>query len=473
MSAIDVSRAPRGVLAGQQLIVAVAKHGDLAERHYLELKSTLDLSTKRDKEKIAKFILGAANRAPDVAATAFEGYGVLIIGVATGSVLGIPPIEMMEISKVVQQYVGAAGPRWDVVWVPVEGSANQVLIILVEPPRTGQGPFLCRASGESLTDGRIYIRADGETREAKAEEVDLLLVRGMTQVPIEVDFAVEVMGEVALVQLDAATTINEYVALIRADLESAIPTPPRSPSSLGEPYEARANELLGFQSAIAHVSMLAAAMTEPEKRTEGQYRESIDRWEVGFRAAWDEAVPRIVGSALRPAVVKITNRTTTFFHDVEVQLHLAGDVSALDYRSPDYTNERRDLDLPSPPRRWGPSQRMLNTPAFGNMGNYYIPSPHQYIPPSVSYENGGSVTLELDVGELRPRGTYESEHDELVLVVSDESLETIKGTWQLTARDHNEVYSGEITLGVAPVHHLTGAARRILGLDEKNDETRE
>ena len=81
MPELDISRAPRGVLAAQRLVAAVAEQGDLAERHYLELKSELDLSTKKDKEKIAKFILGAANRMPDVAATAFEGYGVMIIGV--------------------------------------------------------------------------------------------------------------------------------------------------------------------------------------------------------------------------------------------------------------------------------------------------------------------------------------------------------------------------------------------------------
>ena len=112
MPELDITRAPRGVLAAQALVAAVAERGDLAERHYLELKSTLDLSTKKDKEKIAKFILGAANRMPDVAATAFEGYGVMIIGVAQGAITGIPAVEMMEISKVIQKYVGAAGPRW-------------------------------------------------------------------------------------------------------------------------------------------------------------------------------------------------------------------------------------------------------------------------------------------------------------------------------------------------------------------------
>jgi len=87
MTELDTSRAPRGVLAAQQLIAVIAKLGDLAERHYLELNSTLDLSTKKDKEKIAKFILGAGNRMPDVASTAVEGYGAMVIGVSKDAVV--------------------------------------------------------------------------------------------------------------------------------------------------------------------------------------------------------------------------------------------------------------------------------------------------------------------------------------------------------------------------------------------------
>lgn len=52
MPELDITRAPRGVLAAQALVAAVAEQGDLAERHYFELKSTL--STKKDKAKIAK-----------------------------------------------------------------------------------------------------------------------------------------------------------------------------------------------------------------------------------------------------------------------------------------------------------------------------------------------------------------------------------------------------------------------------------
>lgn len=474
MADIDLSRAPRGVLAAQELISAVAEKGDLAERHYLELKSTLNLATKKDKEKIAKFVLGSANRLPDVASTAFEGYGVMIVGVAEGAVVGIPPVEMMEISRVIQQYVGAAGPRWDILWAPIENSLNQVLVILVDPPKQGQGPFPCRANGESLTDGRVYVRADGETREAKADELDLLFQRGLAGGHVEVDFAVEVIGEVAAASVDVATTLDEYLRAERRHLEAALPKKePKQPVAAVFPT-GTGLDFAGFQAAVSAAASLSRSVMQPEDRTEQEYVDSIDRWEARFRSAWDAAFSKkIIGTQFQPAIVKITNRTTTFFHDVELKLHLEGEISAVEYESPKYTKSFKDFGLPLPPRDWGPRQRDLGfNPAYLAASGLYSSSPRPYVPPSISYRNGGSVTLDITVGELRPRGSFESEKEELVLVVGDQALTTIHGSWELTARDHNDVYSGEIAIKVDPVHDLTGAARQILDLpDTEANET--
>lgn len=471
MTEIYISRAPRGVLTAQKLIAAVAEQGDLAERHYLELKSTLNLATKKDKEKIAKFILGAANRLPDIAATAFEGYGVMIIGVAEGSVVGIPPVEMMEISRVIQQYVGAAGPRWDILWAPIENNPNQVLVILVDPPKQGQGPFPCRANGESLTDGRVYVRADGETREAKADELDLLFQRGFAGAHAAVDFSLEVIGEVAPASIDVANTLDEYISSERQRLESALPKKEPKQPAVSTSMGSSVMDLSSFQSALNAAASFSRAMTEPEERTERDYLDSIDRWEARFRSAWDKALKKMVGCQFQPAIVKITNRTTTFFHDVELKLHLAGDISAVEYESRTYAKNFKDFGLPLPPREWGPRQRALgfNT-AHLTAANLYTPSARPYIPASINYKNGGSVSLEITVGELRPRGSFESENDELVLLVGDQALTTIKGSWELTARDHNHVYSGEITVKVDPTHDLTEAARQILDLTDSEGE---
>lgn len=461
MTDIDTMQAPRGVLAAQHLVMAVAEQGDLAERHYLELKSTLDLSTRKDKEKIAKFILGAANRMPGIAATALEGYAALVIGVSEVSIVGIPPLEMMEIAKVVHKYVGAAGPRWDIVWVPIQGSTNQVLVVIVDPPVAGQGPFPCRSTGDSLTNGRIYIRADGETREANADEVDLLIQRGRASSKVEVDIGVDLLGEIAPISHDDDRTVEEYLRRQTARLLSALPAP-EPPTAADDDYPSSAS--LAALSDVKAMSAIARALMTPEDRTEEQYRASIGVWEERFRTAWASARARVAASLLTPMILRVTNRTTVFFHGVEMKLHLEGDVFATDFVDPEWADDFSDLELPYPPRAWGPRQQTFGMKNHAGLSYMEPSNPGQYIPPSVSFRNGGSVDLNLDIGELRPRGSYESQDEEFVLYVVDPSLAAIHGTWQLTARDHNEVFEGEVTIPVASPVDVTDAARRVLRL---------
>ena len=461
MDEIDIARAPRGVLAAQTLVGAVAGRGDLAERHYLELKSSLDLSSKKDREKIAKFILGAGNRLPETAAVAFEGYAVLVIGVSQGSVDGIQPVEMMEISRVIQRYVGAAGPHWDIIWVPIEGSRQQVLIILVDPPKAGQGPFPCRANGESLADGRVYVRADGETREAKSDELDLLVQRGAKVPPAEVDFAVEVIGEPAFMEVDPLKTIDKYLDRRRSFLIGEIE------GDSGDVSAGRGAPVAGLSGASGYVSALSAALgasTVPESRSGRQYRDSISRWEHEFRGAWPKALARLAASSLQPVSIRVVNRTTTFLHDVELRLSLEGDVFAYELISPESADSLSDLELPSPPRKWGPTQRKPDLLGPLMHSGLYVPDMTPYRIPSVSFKNGGSVTMEIRIGDLRPRGVFESEDDELVLLVADSSLTSIRGYWEVTARDHNTVFAGEIDVPIGATVDMTDEVMRILGL---------
>lgn len=175
------------------------------------------------------------------------------------------------------------------------------------------------------------------------------------------------IGEVAHVSLDTATTLDTYIASTRDRLVAALPrnqspATPTTVASAGGSFAA----LSAYASNLENISSMVSAMAEPEKRTREQYLSSIDNWEAAFRSAWTEAMPKIIGSQLQPVIVKITNRTTTFFHDVEVKLHLEGDVSGFDFCEPDWADDFGDLDLPNPPRRWGPTQRSYS---IGNIGD--------------------------------------------------------------------------------------------------------
>ena len=280
-------------------------------------------------------------------------------------------LAMLALSQVIQPFLGAAGPRWDVVRVPVEGSTNQVLVILVDPPQVGQPPFICRSNGEGLQSGRIYYRGDGETREANADELDLLMARGASRPPAPVELDVAVVGTVVPLTVDQQT-VDDLVTNARRRLLAALPKPepkqsPTTGFATGSSDGFRA--AMGASSSLSRLfadqtsaaSHLAAftATEEPEKRSEDEYRAEIDAWEERFRAAWAEAVELFAVHALAANEVTVVNKTQTFLHDVQVKLHLDGAVEAQERHGPAERPDWRDLKLPSPPRKWGPTKRDL------------------------------------------------------------------------------------------------------------------
>lgn len=473
---IDLTRAPRGELAAAQLVAAVADIGDLAERHYLELKGPPDLASKVNKAKVAKFILGAANRLPDRAAEAFEGYGVMIVGITKQGIKGVPPIEMLALSQVIQPFLGAAGPRWDIVRVPVEDSTNQVVVILVDPPQMGQPPFICRANGEGLQSGRIYYRGDGDTREPTADELDLLMARGAASPPAPVELDVAVVGSVVPLIVDEQT-VDDIVTNVRRRLLSALPKPEpkQSPASgFATSSSDGFRAAMGASSSLSRMladqasaaSRLAAftATEEPEKRTEDEYRAEIDTWEERFRAAWAEAVDLFAVHALPANEVAVVNKTLTFLHDVEVKLHLDGAVEAAERQGYDDGPEWRDLQLPRPPRKWGPTKRDIGlhagysaSLAASIASQAYVPRP--YLPPDASWKTTGSVDVDIVVGDLRPEATFRTDDGDSVLLIRGETPERIQGTWTATARGYNEVFAGAIEVTIAEPTRLTNLIR--------------
>lgn len=114
------------------LIDYVLRADDRVERYFLEVKSKIDLNSKRDQTKVAKYILGAANRDPIQAGRRFGGHALMFLGAGDGQVVGVPPFEAKDLALTVQRLMGVDGPRWDFERISVNG--NDVIIIVVDPP---------------------------------------------------------------------------------------------------------------------------------------------------------------------------------------------------------------------------------------------------------------------------------------------------------------------------------------------------
>ncbi|MBK7720634.1 MAG: hypothetical protein IPI32_00025 [Austwickia sp.] len=227
-----------------------------------------------------------------------------------------------------------------------------------------------------------------------------------------------------------------------------------------------------FADQTSAASRLAAftATEEPEKRSEDEYRAEIDAWEERFRAAWAEAVELFAVHALAANEVTVVNKTQTFLHDVQVKLHLDGAVEAQERHGHAERPDWRDLKLPSPPRKWGPTKRDLGryagypaSLAASIASQPYMPRP--YVPPDASWKTTGSVDVEVVVGDLRPEATFQTDDGDTVLLICGDIPEHVQGTWTATARGYNQVFTGALEVAIAEPAHLTNLVRDFVNLD--------
>lgn len=454
MAELDITRLPQGELAARELIAAIAANGDQVEHHYLEVKSSLDFEKKSDVAKIAKFILGAANRMPDLASRAFDGRAIMVLGVGTDTISGVAPVEVMEIATRIKPYLSAEGPRWDLQRLSIEGSENQVLLIIVDPPVFGQDLFVCHKDGDGLANGAIYIRSEGQTRPAHADEIKQLVGRGkQRQSPVSLD--VRTVGSAHRYSVHEADSLDDYITKTRNRL-----------------LEARRREIrkqtsrFGFSGMeVTGLAAIAASMSTPEHRTSKEYEAEIADWEQAAKDAWPVAVDRVSAHAFGGVAFEISNGADTYLPDMQLSVHLEGAVEGIEWGSPG-----ADLvslnSLPKPPRPWGPRQKPMGPEAY-RMASFMSPTvpSHDFTQSGVTFRNSGSVTVDIAVGDLRPRQTHRTDSDDLVLIVRSPELSSVRGTWQATARDRDEVFEGELQVDVEPPQDLTAMLRVLLRLD--------
>lgn len=440
---LDLRRLPRGQREWREFLDALALVDDSAERYFLELKSELDMTNKAHRAKVAKFVLGAANRPEELADRRFEGHALLVIGVAEGQLTGIPAFEARELADSVRQFIGPEGPGWDYETVRV-AAGRDVVIVIAHPPRERDQPWTCLKDGpENLQDGGIYIRADGETRRAKGEEIRAMLRRS-AETPRQAELTVEVIGQ-ALAYSCSKDPLEHFVERVARDLRGKVCLVPSRPD--------RAT-LLNSQ-----LDTLWAAMQQPEDRSPEEYEQEIVAWVEEAQSTFDSLVDGLAGFVGPAAFIRVANRSKVFLEELEVRLHLAGQVRAVDAVS----SATEILScVPPAPRPWGPRQR--------GFGSELLPFPTYqplvHFPQSsgtVTYRNGGSVVLGLTLPSLRPLETFESDDEHVVLCVEGpiDSLE-LTGHWTATARGVHDVFEGDVTVPVTTPKDLTGLLQATL-----------
>jgi hypothetical protein len=455
---IDLSRLPSGERRWMALITEAAKLGDRAERHFLEMKSEIDPASKDGGAKIAKFILGAANRDTVRAAKYLEGHAVMLLGVAEGAITGLPGFEAKDMEDAVRQYLGEPAPPWDFHRVRVSDDRD-VIVISVDPPREGDPIWMCCKDGPAnLHDGDIFIRVDGATRKAKGDELRALQQR-RSGVPHSVaNLTVTAPCQVASYLCDIAP-LDRYLEGERRRLEANAPEP-------AKPVERPGVSYLSPSIAASFTRPSVGAMwneMEDDPRSRTQYLQEIADWEAAVREAWAGWIDDVV--AYKWPGMQISVLSDKYLEEVELDIHLDGSVRVVGK-----PGDGDDLALPSPPRPWGPRKRppLLpeHIPALGQFTGYGPPVMGYS---GVDFRNSGSVDLEVRIKQLRPGKPYLTGDDEFILLVPSDAIGPVTGTWKATAKGHHQQYAGEIEIAVAAVRDLTEGLDRYFTLTAAED----
>ncbi|QKJ18940.1 hypothetical protein [Microbacterium hominis] len=435
MTEIDLSRLPTGARGWSALVEWAAASDDRQERYFLELKSDADLNGKRDRHKVAKFVLGAANRDPVKAAKRFGGHAVMLLGVSAGVISGIAAFEAKDLEREVRKLTGADGPGWDFERVRVDDE-HDVIAIIADPPTARIWP--CLADGEGVFNGDIYLRGDGNTEKAKGIEVQAMLARLMAsgEAPKLPEITVAIEGSAMGVQFDPKRVVSwvedandDYLRGIGSD---------RGDGPFG---------ILATQGLM-------------ERRSETDFRRQIERWTT---AAIADPASGLHDLAARIAVgirVRVTNPEMRSLRDVRVDIEFDEPVRALDWEDPD-RDDRAEL-FPDRPPEWG-----RDTLAYMLRDTHIAPFVPRDTDGLLQISQTSPAKLSLSLNLLRSKEARMTEEDDIVLVLftEDESPEQLTARWQLTAGDVHDLLEGSL---VVPVAHYDwrGPLANLLGDDD-------
>ena len=219
----DFAQLPNTPDGWRTLASQLSQAGDTLERHFLELKGDVPLDRKENWAKVAKFVLGASNRNPSFARIRFSGHAVMLLGVRSGAVEGIPAFEPQDLVDYVSKITGHPGPPWQYETIGLD-NGRFLTAIVVGPPAAGRRPHLCHSDGpESLRRSEIYLRVDGATRVANPDEKMEMIEEAKASRP-STQLRVAILGTAYAYRADE-TVLDEYLARVKARLIPAIPPP--------------------------------------------------------------------------------------------------------------------------------------------------------------------------------------------------------------------------------------------------------
>ncbi|MDO4259831.1 MAG: hypothetical protein Q4C87_09975 [Actinomycetaceae bacterium] len=415
---LNTEIAPLTESALRNIVDCATTHGDKLESAYLELKSKLDLGDKKQRLKVVKFLLGAANRVPAEALRHFQGYAVLAIGVEKGRA-GIPAQQMEEheLKDHLRHYLGPNFPDYQLKRIAVENDL-EVLFIIASPPSEGQEIFPCRKTydnfgkNDSLLDGDIFVRNTSATRKARASEIDALIVRARSKSAPEIDLEIEAIGAI-FHPLELDTLIDSLYTLEE-------------------------------ETFLKYTDNTSLTFTDEQL--------ALGKWRNNLAMHKEKSRIRIIGAALHPFSLRITSwgrfiskpHLEIFFHNCAAYKHLS--------------NENQD---------WGyfitPIEPEADYSPFRLQDYDFSHFRTIWNQPTEEWDNKDEYArVVLTPESFRPDSPWVSENDNYVLVTRRSNMEKVRITWRLTEANSDKLTEGEFIIDSITSVNMPSQFRRIM-----------
>jgi hypothetical protein len=308
---IDAARAFRYNSELRKLVQAVRDGGVHDESEWIEWKIAVDrtdaarepLLTATADELIARAVLGFTNRMPEVAQNWAEGHAYLLIGVQPGEVRGIRSSDPEKIHSRIRPYVGGH-ISWRPEYAAVDG--QQVLVVIVDPPRLGDPIHTLQKGVQNRQPGVIFVRHTGKTEQAGPADIAKLTTRA-----------------------NARHSMLDITVTNRHDRIEAVEDPHDYFDSWAEAQ--RSTLLSARHRAPAHrfatidVAALMAYGTVPDPRTEEEYAGEVETYLAkAMPALTIRAVRRQAQRAETMLTLEVANGTNDYVAGLYVEAHVLG-----------------------------------------------------------------------------------------------------------------------------------------------------
>jgi len=475
----DSRHLPQSLPEWSRFVAACAQPDDTIETHWLERKGELDLTTAAHRFAAARAILAFANRDLDAAAPFLDGHALLVIGITNdGQITGTPRIEDHELLKALKPYLGPddKSPRWQARRHRVSDT-HDVLIIDVDSPRPGDPIYTLRkALGQrgGADAATVFTRTSTESEPATPEAIEMLSRRLVTRTK---DFSVSVsLNHDAITRYTYDDAFLDPILRREVDRYWRVASPPPPPKP-GKDLLAglKLDPLAGLASAKMTLSAMGSIYgndfdpehpfqeRHEETRTKEEFRSELDAWAEKVHEALPEFARDVLAYRQPAALFEVTNTCGRFLEDLEVEVHIAGDITQHS-KATDATEVL--AQLPRHPRKWGTwfTQRLSPAhwiPASNFSSPRRIPRPN-----STDFRNSGSVTATLTLAELRPGKSHpftdHDDHNDIVLLTRDLDMNNATITITATARGIDDQYKTAFAHPVTATIDLTNNLKNLL-----------